>query len=173
MLALETVAEIRIDHFRDKVLIKAIMRKRGISRNTVRKAVYEGLEAFGSAGKRHPGRARPRHRRLCLAHAFRRCHSPQAAPLVSFDPEKPQAPSESRNRLPGDHGAPERPALRPHDEGIQHQVSGRRAGGDTADLTEAAPSPTGSPAGHSGDRPQPQSRRQGAEARRRRSTSRR
>ena len=54
MLALETVAGIRNDHFRDKVPIKAIARKRGISRNTVRKAVREGPEAFGSAGKRQP-----------------------------------------------------------------------------------------------------------------------
>ena len=54
MLALETVAEIRVDHFRDKVPIKAITRKRRVSRNTVRKAVREGPEAFGSAGKRQP-----------------------------------------------------------------------------------------------------------------------
>ena len=55
MLALETVAEIRADHFRDKVPIKAIARKRRVSRNTVRKVVPEGSEAFGSAaGKRQP-----------------------------------------------------------------------------------------------------------------------
>ena len=54
MLALETVAGIRNDHFRDKVPIKAIARKRGISRNTAGKAVREGPEAFGSAGKRQP-----------------------------------------------------------------------------------------------------------------------
>ena len=54
MLALETVAGIRNDHFRDKVPIKAIARKRGISRNTAGKAVREGPEAFGSVGKRQP-----------------------------------------------------------------------------------------------------------------------
>ncbi len=55
MPALETVAGIRNDHFRDKVPIKAIARKRRVSRNTVRKAVREGPEAFGSAaGKRQP-----------------------------------------------------------------------------------------------------------------------
>lgn len=48
MLALETVLKIRGDHFRDKVPIKAI------ARNTVRMAVWEGSEAFGSAGKRLP-----------------------------------------------------------------------------------------------------------------------
>ena len=41
MLALETVVKIRNDHFRDKVPIKAIARKRRVSRNTVRKAVRE------------------------------------------------------------------------------------------------------------------------------------
>ena len=46
MLALETVAGIRNDHFRDKVPIKAIVRKRRVFRNTVRKAVREGPEAF-------------------------------------------------------------------------------------------------------------------------------
>ena len=50
MLALETVVKIRNDHFRDKVPIKAIARKRRVSRNTVR----DGPEAFGSAGKRQP-----------------------------------------------------------------------------------------------------------------------
>ena len=54
MLALETVVKIRIDHLRNKVPIKAIARKREVARNTVRKAVREGAEAFGSAGKRQP-----------------------------------------------------------------------------------------------------------------------
>ena len=54
MLALEAVAKIRVDQFRDKVPIKAIMRKRGGARNTVRKAVREDPEAFGSAGKHQP-----------------------------------------------------------------------------------------------------------------------
>lgn len=55
MLALETVVKIRADHFRNKVPIKAIARKRGVARNTVRKAVREGAEAFGrAAGKRQP-----------------------------------------------------------------------------------------------------------------------
>ncbi len=45
MPALETVAGIRNDHFRDKVPIKAIARKRRVSRNTVRKAEEAPREA--------------------------------------------------------------------------------------------------------------------------------
>ena len=36
------------------------------------------------------------------------------------------------------------------DEGPRQRASGRRTGGDTAGLTQAAPSATGSPAGHNG-----------------------
>lgn len=54
MLALETVAEIRENHFRDKVPIKVIARRWQISRNTVRKAIRGGPEAFIRAGKRQP-----------------------------------------------------------------------------------------------------------------------
>jgi len=62
MLTVESVAKIRRDHFRDGKSIKSIVRKRGVSRNTVRKvlrseetefhyerrspAVYPKLEAF-------------------------------------------------------------------------------------------------------------------------------
>ena len=41
MLALETVVKIRIDHFRDKVPINALARKRGVAQNTMREAVRE------------------------------------------------------------------------------------------------------------------------------------
>ena len=51
MLALETVVKIQADHFRNEVPIKAIARKRGVARNTVRKAVREGAEAFGRAAR--------------------------------------------------------------------------------------------------------------------------
>ena len=51
MLALETVAEIRESHFRDKVPIKVIARRWQISRNTVRKAIRGGPEAFVRAKK--------------------------------------------------------------------------------------------------------------------------
>ena len=52
MLALETVARIRIDHFRGKVPNKAIARKRGSSEHSAK----GGPEEFGSAGKRQPKR---------------------------------------------------------------------------------------------------------------------
>ena len=54
MLALETVVKIRGNHFRDKVPIKAIARKRGITRNTARKAVRKGSEAFGDTAGCQP-----------------------------------------------------------------------------------------------------------------------
>ena len=40
------------------------------------------------------------------------------------------------------------------DEGPRQRASGRRTGGDTTGLTQAALSATGSPAGHDGGRPQ-------------------
>ena len=76
-------------------------------------------------------------------------------------PEEPQALRGPRNRLPGDHGARERPAPDPHDQGIQRRVSSRRAGGDTAGLTEAAPSAAGIADGPKRGSPQPRSRRRG------------
>ena len=54
MLALATIMKIRVDHFQDRVLIKAIMWKRRVSRSTVRKAVREDPEAFVSASERQP-----------------------------------------------------------------------------------------------------------------------
>lgn len=49
MLALKAVVRVREDHFRDKIRIKVIARKRRVSRNTVRKATRKGPGAFGSA----------------------------------------------------------------------------------------------------------------------------
>ena len=54
MLASETVVKIRVDHLRDKVPFKAIAQKRGIARNTARKAVREGSKAFGDAAGCQP-----------------------------------------------------------------------------------------------------------------------
>ena len=78
----------------------------------------------------------------------------QADPRDPCGPEEPKALHGSRNRMPGDHGAREYPALDPHDEGLRHRISGRQEGADTTCLTNATPSASGSPAGHNGSRPQ-------------------
>lgn len=54
MLALDTVVNIRVDHFRDKVPIKMIARKQRVSWNTVRRTIRQDPGAFGNAGKRQP-----------------------------------------------------------------------------------------------------------------------
>jgi transposase len=46
MLIVETIAKIRRDHFRDGKSIKAIVRTRGVSRNTVRKVLRSGETEF-------------------------------------------------------------------------------------------------------------------------------
>ena len=51
MLALETVVKIRVYHFRDKVPIKAIARKRGARNNGARAADARALGAGSSPGK--------------------------------------------------------------------------------------------------------------------------
>ena len=58
MPALEKVAEIRDDHFRDKVPTKAIGRKRQVSRNTGRKVVRKVPNAAPSSGRKYPSGGR-------------------------------------------------------------------------------------------------------------------
>jgi len=47
MLIVETIAKVRRDHIVDKKSIKAIVRDRGLSRNTVRKVLRSGETSFG------------------------------------------------------------------------------------------------------------------------------
>lgn len=62
MLIVETIAKVRRDYFVDGKPIKAIMRDRKISRNTVRKIVRSGETAFSyerRSGLRRAGRHPP------------------------------------------------------------------------------------------------------------------
>jgi hypothetical protein len=54
MMTLETTAKIRRDHLIDKKTIQQISRERGVARNTVRKAIREGSEAFFCRRKEQP-----------------------------------------------------------------------------------------------------------------------
>lgn len=54
MMILETTAKIRRDHLIEKKPIKQICRERGVARNTARKAIREGTDAFVYQRKEQP-----------------------------------------------------------------------------------------------------------------------
>ncbi|MBF0454350.1 MAG: hypothetical protein HQL72_05965 [Magnetococcales bacterium] len=54
MMTLETTVKIRRDHKIHGKKIKEISRERGLSKNTVRKAIREGVEAFTYKRKVQP-----------------------------------------------------------------------------------------------------------------------
>jgi len=54
MLVVETIAKVRRDHILDKKPIKAIVRDRGLSRNTVRKVLRSGKTSFAYKRSEQP-----------------------------------------------------------------------------------------------------------------------